>query len=157
MTWEGGAWDISGAPSQRRRVPILLPLSVTLGLIGAAGVFSLVGSLTGVAATSVTVGVVVRTFLVALVVVLAIHMLRVRGGGGLPRWMPWVVAAVAYPLVPTTWYGETLVAGGFGLKGLTAIGVDFVLWMGCAALGRAPSTSDSRLSGDAAVDSLLKR
>lgn len=157
MTWDGGANDISGAPSTRRRVPLALPLLTTLGLAVSAGVFSLVGSLTGVAATSLTLGVLLRTLLVALVVVLAIHMLRVRGGRELPRWMPWVVAAVAYPLVPTTWGGDTMLAGGLGLDGPAAIGVDLAVWMCCAALGRVPSSPDPRVSGDPAVDSLLRR
>jgi len=157
MSWYDVRVDLSGAGPRRRRPRVggVLMLAVVLAVGG--GVASLVGSLTGAAADSRTLGLVLRTVLVAAFVCVTTHLACRRDAHGLPRSAAWLAGLLGYLLAPTSWVGETMLAAGLGLDGLVAAGGDLLLWLGCLAVGVVAAVPDERRSGDPVVDSLLRR
>lgn len=157
MSWHDGRVDLSGSAPVRRRPALggILLLGLILAIGGAVG--SVIGTLTGVAVGSETLGVIVRSVLVALLVCLTTQVACRRDGHGLGRSAAWGAGVVAYLVAPTSWVGETMMATGFGLEGLAAAFVDLLPWLGCVGLGVIAASPAPGLSGDRVVDSLLRR
>ncbi|HYF73510.1 MAG TPA: hypothetical protein VD864_11860 [Nocardioides sp.] len=104
----------------------------------------------GISSGSPTAAIVLRTLLIAVVLVLLtrIVMRRAYGGPGLLGRVA-VAALVAYAISPPAWAGRALIAQLFWDPGVATVVLDLVLWV--AVVVAAGRSADTRAETPAAT------